>query len=58
MGADPPVNVMPIFIKLHGDAKPVHIPDRKYSRPQLRFLRDKICELEELNLMYKNSEAE
>jgi hypothetical protein len=31
---------------------------RKYAPPQLNFMRDKILELEELNSVYKNSEAE
>jgi hypothetical protein len=31
---------------------------RKYTPPQLKFMRDKVRELEELGLMYKNTEAE
>jgi hypothetical protein len=31
---------------------------RKYAPPQLKFMRDKIRELEELSLVYKNIGAE
>jgi hypothetical protein len=34
------------------------MPARKYAPPQLKFMRDKKQELEELNLVYKNSKAE
>jgi hypothetical protein len=42
LGADPPANLKPL----------------KYAPPQLKFMRDKIRELEELGLVYKNTGAE
>jgi hypothetical protein len=50
--------VKPLFIKLRDGTEPVRLSARKYTPPQLKFTRDKIRELEELNLVYKNSEAE
>jgi hypothetical protein len=58
LGADPPANVKPLFIKLRDGAEPVRISARKYAPPQLKFMRDKIRELEELGLVYKNPGAE
>jgi hypothetical protein len=58
LGADPPENVKSLFIKLRDGAEPVRISARKYAPPQLKFMRDKIREMEELNLVYKNSETE
>jgi Reverse transcriptase (RNA-dependent DNA polymerase) len=58
LGADPPANVKPLVIKLRDDAEPVRISDRKYAPPQLKFMRDKIQELEELGFVYKNTGAE
>jgi hypothetical protein len=58
LGADPPVNEMPLVIKLCDDAKPVRMSARKYAPPHLKFMRDKIHELEELVLVYKNTGAE
>jgi hypothetical protein len=58
LGADAPANVKLIVIKLCGVADPVRMSARKYAMPQLEFMRDKIHELEELNSVYKNSEAE
>jgi hypothetical protein len=56
--ADPPANVKPLFIKLRDGAEPVRLSAHKYARPQLKVMRDKISGLEELNLVYKNFEAE
>jgi hypothetical protein len=58
LGADPPVNVKPLFIKLRDGAEPVRISTRKYAPPQLTFMRDKIYEFEELGLVYKNTGAD
>jgi hypothetical protein len=58
LGADPPANVKPLVVKLCDSSEPVRMSDRKYAPPQLKFMRDKICELEELGLVYKNTEAE
>jgi hypothetical protein len=58
LGADPPANVKPLVIKLRDGAEPVRMSSRKYAPPQLKFMRDKIRELEDLGLMYKNTGAE
>jgi hypothetical protein len=58
LGADPPANVKPLVIKLRDGAEPVQMSARKYAPPQLKFMRDKIRELEELDLVYKNTGAE
>jgi hypothetical protein len=58
LGADPPVNVKPLVIKLRDGAEPVRISARKYATMQLKFMRDKIHKLEELSLVYKNTGAE
>jgi hypothetical protein len=58
LGADPPLNVKPLVIKLRDGAEPVRMSARKYAPPQLKFMRDKIRELEELGLVYKNTGAE
>jgi hypothetical protein len=55
LGEDPPENVKPIVIKLRGGAEPVRMSARKYAQPQLKFMRDKIRELEELGLEHKNT---
>jgi hypothetical protein len=55
LGADPPANVKPLAIKLRDGAEPVRMSARKYAPPQLKFMRDKIRELEELGLVYKNT---
>jgi hypothetical protein len=57
LGEDTPANVKALFIKLCDGAEPVHSSARKYTPPQLKFMRDKIRELKELNLAYKNSES-
>jgi hypothetical protein len=57
LGADPPANVKPLVIKLRDGAEPVRISARMYAPPQLKFMRDKIRELEELGLVYKNTGA-
>jgi hypothetical protein len=48
--------VKPLVIKLRDGAEPVRMSARKYAPPQLTFMRDKIHELEELGLVYKNTE--
>jgi hypothetical protein len=58
LGADPPANVKPLFIKLRDGAEPVRMSARKYAPPQLKFMRDKMRELEELDLVYRNTGAE
>jgi hypothetical protein len=58
IGADPPANVKPLVIKLRDCAEPVRMSARNYAPPQLKFLRDKIRELEELGLMCKNPVSE
>jgi hypothetical protein len=58
LGADPPANVKPLVIKLRDGAEPVRTSARKYAPTQLKFMRDKIRELEELDLVYKNTGAE
>jgi hypothetical protein len=58
LDADPPANVAPLVIKLRDSAEPVRMSARKYAPPQLKFMRDKIRELEELGLVYKNTGAE
>jgi hypothetical protein len=58
LGAIPPENVKPLVIKLRDGAEPVPISARKYAPPQLRFMHDKIHELDELVLVYKNTGAE
>jgi hypothetical protein len=50
--------VKPLVIKLRDVAEPVRMSARKYAPPQLKFMRDKIRELEELGLVYKNTGAE
>jgi hypothetical protein len=54
LGAGPPANVKPLVIKLRDGAEPVRMSARKYAPPQLKFMRDKIRELEELGLVEKN----
>jgi hypothetical protein len=49
--------VKPLVIKLRDVAEPVRMSARKYASPQLKFMRDKIRELEELGLVYKNTGA-
>jgi hypothetical protein len=51
LGAYPPANVKPLVIKLRDCAEPVRMSARKYAPPQLKFIRDKIRELEELGLV-------
>jgi hypothetical protein len=58
LGADLPANVKPLVIKLRDGAEPVRMSVRKYAPPQLKFMRDKIRELEELGLVYKNTGAQ
>jgi hypothetical protein len=58
LGADPPANVKPLVIKLRDGAECVRMSARKYAPPQLKFMRDKIRELEDLGLVYKNTGAE
>jgi hypothetical protein len=58
LGADPPANVKPLVIKMRDGAEPVRMSACKNAPPQLKFMRDKIRELEELGLVYKNTGAE
>jgi hypothetical protein len=58
LGSDPPANVKPLVINLRDGAEPVRMSARKYAPPQLKFMRDKKRELEELGLVYKNTGAE
>jgi hypothetical protein len=58
LGADPPANVKTLVIKLRDGAEPVRMSARKYAPSLLKFMRDKIRELEELGLVYKNTGAE
>jgi hypothetical protein len=51
LGADPNANVKPLVIKLRDGAEPVRMSARKYAPPQLKFMRDKIRELEELGFL-------
>jgi hypothetical protein len=50
--------VKPLVIKLRDGAEPVRMSARKYAPPQLKFMRDKTRDLEELGLVYKNTGAE
>jgi hypothetical protein len=58
LGADPPANVKPLVIKLREGAESMRISDHEYAPPQLKFMCDKIRDLEELVLAYKNTGAE
>jgi hypothetical protein len=58
LGADPPADVKPLVIKLKKNVDPTRMSARKYSPPQLAFLRKKIAELERLGLVRKNGSAE
>jgi hypothetical protein len=58
LGADPPANVKPLVINLRDGAEPVRMSARKYAPPQLKFIRDKIRELDKPGLVYKNTGAE
>jgi hypothetical protein len=58
LGADPPANVKPLVIKLRDGTEPVRMSARKYAPPQLKFMHDKIRELEELGSVHKNTGAE
>jgi hypothetical protein len=58
LGADPPENVKPLVIKLRDGAEPVRMSGRKYASPQLKFMLDKIRDLEDLGLVYKNTGSE
>jgi hypothetical protein len=48
LGAEPSAGVKPLVIKLRDGAEPVRMSARKYAPPKLKFMRDKIRELEEL----------
>jgi hypothetical protein len=58
LGAGPPANVNPLVIKLRDGAESVRMSARMYAPPQLEFMRDKIRELEKLDLVYTNTGAE
>jgi hypothetical protein len=51
LGADSPANVKPLVIKPRDGAESVRMLARKYASPHLKFMRDKIHELEELGLV-------
>jgi hypothetical protein len=51
LGADPPANVKLLVIKLRDGAEPVRMSAREYAPPQLKIMRDKIHELEDLGLV-------
>jgi hypothetical protein len=53
-----PANVKSLVIKLRDGADPVRMSARKYAPPQLKYMSNKKRELEELKLVYKNSEGE
>jgi hypothetical protein len=58
IGADLSANVKPLVIKLLDGAEPMRMSARKYAPPQLKFMRYKIRELEELGLVYETTGAE
>jgi hypothetical protein len=47
-----------LVIKLRKGAEPLQTSERKQAPPQLKFMRDKIRELEELISVYKNTGAD
>jgi hypothetical protein len=58
LGADPPANMEPQCIKLREGAEYVRMSARNFAPPQLKFMRDKIFELEKLCLVCKNTGVE
>jgi hypothetical protein len=58
LDADSSANVQPLVIKLRDDAEAVLMSARKYAPPKLKFMRDKIRDLEVLGLVYMNTGAE
>jgi hypothetical protein len=58
LGEDPLANVKSLVIKLRDGAEPVRMSARKYAPPQGKVMRDKVCGIEELGLVYKNTTAE
>jgi hypothetical protein len=56
--ADPPANVTPLVIKLRNGAEPLLMSASKYAPTQLEFMRDKLRDLKDLGLVYKNTRAE
>jgi hypothetical protein len=58
LGTNPPANVNSLVVNLCEGAELVRMSARKYAPPQLKFMRDKTCELEKMVLSYKNTEAE
>jgi hypothetical protein len=58
LGAYPLANVKPLVIKLRDGAEPVRMSARTDAPPQLKFMRDKTREPEELGLVVKNTGAE
>jgi hypothetical protein len=52
LGVDPPANLKPLVIKLRDGAEPVRMLARKYAPPQLKLMRDKKRELQELGLCW------
>jgi hypothetical protein len=58
LDADRPTNVKPLVIKLRDGAEPVRMSALNYAPKQLKFMHDKIRELEELGLVYKSTGEE
>jgi hypothetical protein len=58
LAADPPANVKPLVIELRDGTEPVRMSARKCAPPQLKFMRDKTRDLEELGLVNKISGAD
>jgi hypothetical protein len=58
MGTDPLANVKTLFIKLRDFAESERMSARKYASSQLKLMRDKIRELEDLNLVFKGTRSE
>lgn len=57
LGSQPPSKLPAMTIDLEPGAKPVRLPARTYSPPQLEFMKNKIAELESLGLIYRNPTA-
>lgn len=58
LGSQPPSKLPPMTIDLKpGANKPLRLPPRSYSPPQLEFMKTKIAELESLGLVYRNPTA-
>lgn len=58
MGSDPPADVEPMEIRLKPDSSPVRVKLRRYSPPQMAFLRKKTDELLRLGLIKRNNRSQ